>query len=313
MEKRKIDMQLPKITLDDLFTTQDERNQNNLEKIIDIDLSKLDSFPNHPFKVVENQEMYDLAESIKESNVLVPAIVREKSDGRYELISGHRRKFASELAGKTTLPCIVRNLTDDEAIIMMVESNKQREKILPSEKAFSYKMKLEALNHQGKRIGDYTSVQLEHKLKSRDVLALEMGESPSSIQRYIRLTNLIPKILDMVDEERVALNPAVNLSYLTTDQQNILLDYMEMYDATPSLSQAIEMKTLSQTDKLTPEVMESIMGEEKPNQRPKLQIRESRIRSVLPKNITENKVEDFIVKSIEHYTRYLKNRQLDER
>ena len=312
MEKRKIDMQLPKITLDDLFTTQKERDEGDLEKVIDIDLSKLDSFTNHPFKVVENQEMLDLAESIKESNVLVPAIVREKSDGRYELISGHRRKYASELAGKTTLPCIIRNLSDDEAIIMMVESNKQREKILPSEKAFSYKMKLEALNHQGKR-NDLTSAPVEHKLKSRDLIANEMGESSSNVQRYIRLTNLTPKLLDLVDEDRIALRPAVELSYLTQDEQNTLLDYIEMYDATPSLSQSIEMKTLSQNDKLTPEVIESIMEEEKPNQRPKLQIRESRIRSVLPKNLQENKVEDFIVKSIEHYARYLKNRQMSER
>lgn len=305
MEKKKIDMQFLKITLDDLFTTQKEREEQNLEKIVNIDLYKLDNFVNHPFKVVENQEMYDLAQSIKERDVLVPAIVREKGKGRYELISGHRIKYASALAGKETLPCIIRNLSDDEATIMMVESNNQREKILPSEKAFSYKMKLDALSHQGER-SDLTSAPMEHKLKSRDIMAKEIGESSSNIQRYIRLTKLIPKLLDMVDEERIAFRPAVELSYLAKDEQTTLLDYMEMFDATPLLSQAIELKALSQNKKLNPEIMEKIMGEEKPNQRPKLQIRESRIRSVLPKNITENKVEDFIVKSIEHYTKYLK-------
>ena len=310
MEKKKIDMQLPKITLDDLFTTQQEREEQNLEKIVNIELDKLDNFVNHPFKVVENQEMYDLAQSIKERDVLVPAIVREKEKGRYELISGHRRKYASALAGKETLPCIVRNLSDDEATIMMVESNNQREKILPSEKAFSYKMKLDALSHQGER-NDLTSAPVEHKLKSRDLMAKEIGESSSNIQRYIRLTNLTPKLLDMVDEERIAFRPAVELSYLTKDEQNSLLDYMEMFDSTPSLSQAIELKVLSQNNKLNLEIMEKIMGEEKPNQRPKLQIRESRIRSVLPKNITENKVEDFIVRSIEYYTKYLKNRGME--
>ena len=310
MEKKKIDMQLPKITLDDLFTTQQEREEQNLEKIVNIELDKLDNFVNHPFKVVENQEMYDLAQSIKERDVLVPAIVREKEKGRYELISGHRRKYASALAGKETLPCIVRNLSDDEATIMMVESNNQREKILPSEKAFSYKMKLDALSHQGER-NDLTSAPVEHKLKSRDLMAKEIGESSSNIQRYIRLTNLTPKLLDMVDEERIAFRPAVELSYLTKDEQNSLLDYVEMFDSTPSLSQAIELKVLSQNNKLNLEIMEKIMGEEKPNQRPKLQIRESRIRSVLPKNITENKVEDFIVRSIEYYTKYLKNRGME--
>ena len=310
MGKKKIDMQLPKITLDDLFTTQKEREEQNLEKIVNIDLGKLDNFVNHPFKVVENQEMYDLAQSIKERDVLVPAIVREKGKGRYELISGHRRKYASALAGKETLPCIIRNLSDDEATIMMVESNNQREKILPSEKAFSYKMKLDALSHQGER-SDLTSAPMEHKLKSRDLMAKEIGESSSNIQRYIRLTNLTPKLLDMVDEERIAFRPAVELSYLTKDEQNSLLDYMEMFDSTPSLSQAIELKVLSQNNKLNLEIMEKIMGEEKPNQRPKLQIRESRIRSVLPKNITENKVEDFIVRSIEYYTKYLKNRGME--
>ena len=288
MEKKKIDMQLPKITLDDLFTTQQEREEQNLEKIVNIELDKLDNFVNHPFKVVENQEMYDLAQSIKERDVLVPAIVREKEKGRYELISGHRRKYASALAGKETLPCIVRNLSDDEATIMMVESNNQREKILPSEKAFSYKMKLDALSHQGER-NDLTSAPVEHKLKSRDLMAKEIGESSSNIQRYIRLTNLTPKLLDMVDEERIAFRPAVELSYLTKDEQNSLLDYVEMFDSTPSLSQAIELKVLSQNNKLNLEIMEKIMGEEKPNQRPKLQIRESRIRSVLPKNITETR------------------------
>ena len=309
MEKKKIDMQLPKITLDDLFTTQKEREEQNLEKIVNIDLDKLDNFVNHPFKVVENQEMYDLAQSIKERDVLVPAIVREKENGKYELISGHRRKYASTLAGKETLPCIIRNLSDDEATIMMVESNNQREKILPSEKAFSYKMKLDALSHQGKR-NDLTSGPVDHKLTSQ-IIGDQTGESERTVRRYIRLTKLIPKLLDMVDEERIAFRPAVELSYLAKDEQTTLLDYMEMFDATPSLSQAIELKVLSQNKKLNPEIMEKIMGEEKPNQRPKLQIRESRIRSVLPKNITENKVEDFIVKSIEHYTKYLKYRNIE--
>ena len=208
---------------------------------------------------------------------------------------------------ETTLPCIIRNLSDDEAIIMMVESNNQREKILPSEKAFSYKMKYDALKHQGRASGHF-----DQKLSS-EIIGEKTGESEKTVRRYIRLTELNKNILNLVDEGKIAISPAVELSYLTQDEQNTLLDYIEMYDATPSLSQSIEMKTLSQNDKLTPEVIESIMEEEKPNQRPKLQIRESRIRSVLPKNLQENKVEDFIVKSIEHYTRYLKNRQMSER
>lgn len=306
-------MPLPK--LDDLFTTEEERTNANLEKVIDIKISDIDDFPDHPFKVIENEEMYNMRDSIKENGVLVPALVRPKEDGRYEVVSGHRRKFASELANKETIPCIVRNLSDDEAIIIMVDSNLQREEILPSEKAFAYKMKLEALSHQGKRT-DLTSDQLGEKLSGKysvQVLADEVGDSKSQIQRYIRLTELIPELLDLVDEKQIALSPAVELSFLTDEQQYVVLDCIECNVATPSHAQAIRLKKMSQEGTLTTDEIEDILSEEKPNQIPKIKFNATRIRNVLPKNIEEKKIEDFVVSAIEFYGKHLQKQKAMER
>ena len=306
-------MPLPK--LDDLFTTEEERTNANLEKVIDIKISDIDDFPDHPFKVIENEEMYNMRDSIKENGVLVPALVRPKENGRYEMVSGHRRKFASELANKETIPCIVRNLSDDEAIIIMVDSNLQREEILPSEKAFAYKMKLEALSHQGKRT-DLTSDQLWEKLCGKysvQVLADEVGDSKSQIQRYIRLTELIPELLDLVDEKQIALSPAVELSFLTDEQQYAVLDCIECNVATPSHAQAIRLKKMSQEGTLTTDEIEDILSEEKPNQIPKIKFNATRIRNVLPKNIEEKKIEDFVVSAIEFYGKHLQKQKAMER
>lgn len=307
-------MPLPK--LDDLFTTEEERKNEKLEKVIDIKITEIDDFPDHPFKVIENDEMYNMRDSIKENGVLVPALVRPKADGRYEMISGHRRKFASQLANKETIPCIVRNLSDDEAIIIMVDSNLQREEILPSERAFAYKMKLEALTHQGKRT-DLTCDQLGDKLdrkKSVEVLAEEVGDSKSQVQRFIRLTELIPELLDMVDEKQIALSPAVELSFLNDEEQYAVLDCIECNVATPSHAQAIKLKKLSQEGTLTADEIDDILSEEKPNQIPKIKFNATRIRNVLPKNIEEQKIEDYVVSAIEFYGKYLhKQRQMDAR
>lgn len=305
-------MNLPKITRDDLFIPKEVREEERLEKVRNIKISNISDFPNHPFKVVDNDDMEQLTESVKDSGILVPVIVRDKGNGQYEMISGHRRKRASELAGLETIPCIIKNLTDDEATIIMVDSNLQREKILPSERAFAYKYKLEALSHQGKR-NDLTSAPLEHKLKSRDVVAKESNESREQIRRYIRLTYLIKELLDLVDEEKIAFRPAVEISYLREEEQRNLLDYIEYYDSTPSLEQAIKLKKLSQENVLTEDKLSDILSEEKPNQIPKIKFNEDRIRQVLPRNITDDKIEDFVVKSIEFYTKHLKNRSLDAR
>ena len=307
-------MNLPKITRDDLFIPKEVREEERLEKVRNIKISNISDFPNHPFKVVDNDDMEQLTESVKDSGILVPVIVRDKGNGQYEMISGHRRKRASELAGLETIPCIVKNLTDDEATIIMVDSNLQREKILPSERAFAYKYKLEALNHQGKR-NDLTSVPMEQKLKnnSRDLLASQNKESSSSVYRYIRLTYLIKELLELVDQEKIAFRPAVEISYLREEEQRNLLDYIEYYDSTPSLEQAIKLKKLSQENVLTEDKLSDILSEEKPNQIPKIKFNENRIRQVLPRNITDDKIEDFVVKSIEFYTKHLKNRSLDAR
>lgn len=299
-------MSLPK--LDDLFTTEEERTNANLEKVIDIKLSDIDDFPDHPFKVIENDDMYNMRDSIIENGVLVPALVRPKSNGRYEMVSGHRRKFASQLADKETIPCIVRNLSDDEAVIIMVDSNLQREEILPSEKAFAYKMKLEALNHQGKR-SDLTSCQVGTKLRSDLILAESVEDSARQIQRYIRLTELIPELLDLVDEKQIALSPAVELSFLTDEQQYAVLDCIECNVATPSHAQAIRLKKMSQEGTLTTDEIEDILSEEKPNQIPKIKFNATRIRNVLPKNIEEKKIEDFVVSAIEFYGKHLQRQK----
>lgn len=300
-------MPLPK--LDDLFTTEEERTNDKLEKVIDIKISDIDDFPDHPFKVIENEDMFNMRDSIKENGVLVPALVRQKSDGRYEMVSGHRRKYASQLANKETLPCIVRNLTDDEAVIIMVDSNLQREEILPSEKGFAYKMKLEALSHQGKR-NDLTSDQVGPKLiRSNELLSNDVGESISNIKRYIRLTELIPELLELVDEKQIALSPAVELSFLKDEEQYAVLDCIECNVATPSHAQAIRLKKMSQEETLTTDEIEDILSEEKPNQIPKMKFNADRIRNVLPKNIEEKKIEDFVVNAIEFYGKHLQRQK----
>lgn len=315
MEKKEQKMQIPKITLDDLFTTQEQRDDNKSEKVIDIKISDIEDFPNHPFKVVNNDEMQSMKESIKENGVLIPVLVREKSDGKYEMISGHRRKFASQLAEKETIPCIVRDLSDDEATIIMVDSNMQREEILPSEKAYSYKMKLEALSHQGKRT-DLTCDQVGHKLegkKSIEVLSENADDSVTQIKRFIRLTNLIPELLDKVDDKQIAFNPAVELSYLTEEEQYSLLDCIEYNDATPSHAQSIILKRLSQEGKLDEDKIDDILSQEKPNQIPKIKFSEERIKSVLPKNVANEQVEDFVVKAIEYYAKHLRQKEMGAR
>ena len=304
MEKREINMNLPK--LDDLFSSEKERYESSLEKIEDVSIKDIDNFPNHPFKVIDNEELLQMVDSIKDKGVIVPVLVRPKEDGRYEMISGHRRKRASELAGIDKIPCIIRNLSDDEAIIAMVDSNMQREEILPSERAFAYKMKLDALNHQGKRT-DLTSCQVGTKLSS-DILSNEIGDSERQIYRYIRLTYLVPELLEKVDNKIIAFNPGVEISYLKEDEQYRLLDCMEYNDCTPSHAQAIIMKKLSQEGKLDEEAIDELLSQQKPNQIPKIKFNESRIRSVLPKNVDNDQIENFVVKAIEFYTNHLRNR-----
>lgn len=306
MEKKETKMQIPKIKLDDLFSTQEQRDNEKLEKIVDIKIDCIDDFPNHPFKIIDNEEMEQMKESIADNGVLIPALVRPKPDGRYEMISGHRRKFASQLALKETMPCIVRELSDDEAIIIMVDSNMQREEILPSEKAFAYKIKLDAMKHQGITCG-----QVGHK--SRDVIAENIEDSARQVQRYIRLTKLIPELLDKVDTKEIAFNPAVELSYLTEEEQYALLDCIEYNDATPSHAKAIVMKKLSQEGSLNEEKIDDIVSQEKPNQIPKMKFSEERIRSVLPKNVESDKIEDFVVKAIEYYSKHLRQKDIGAR
>lgn len=313
MEKKETKMQIPKITLDSLFTTQEQRDEAKLEKVIEIKIKEIDDFPNHPFKVIDNEEMEQMKESVIENGVLIPALVRQKSDGRYEMISGHRRKFASQLANKDTIPCIVRDLSDDEATIIMVDSNMQREEILPSERAFAYKMKIEAMSNQGKRTDLETSSQVGKKLNAYEELADETGESRNQIHRFIRLTNLIPELLEKVDNKDIAFNPAVELSYLTEEEQYALLDCIEYNDCTPSHAQSIVLKKLSQAGELNEDKIDDILAQEKPNQIPKMKFSEERIRSVLPKNVENDKIEDFVVKAIEYYSRHLKQREMSSR
>ncbi len=305
MEEKEIRMNLPK--LDDLFSSEKERYESSLEKIENISIKDIDNFPNHPFKVIENEELLQMVESIKDKGVIVPVLVRPKENGRYEMVSGHRRKRASELAGINTLPCIIRNLSDDEAIIAMVDSNLQREEILPSERAFAYKMKLEAMNHQGRR-NDLTSSQVGTRLRTDSIIGEELGDSRNQVQRYIRLTYLIPELLNKVDEKVIAFNPGVEISYLKEDEQYQLLDCMDYNDCTPSHAQTIILKRLSQEGKLNEDVMNDLLSQEKPNQIPKMKFNESRIRSVLPKSIENDRIEDFVIKAIEFYSNHLRNR-----
>ena len=297
---------------DDLFQTDESREEAKLSKIRDIPISEIDEFPDHPFKVLMDEDMEQLVESIKRNGVMTPATVRLKEDGRYELISGHRRKKACELAGFETLKCEVKELTRDEAIIVMVESNLQRSVILPSEKAFAYKMRLEAMKRQGER-SDLTSSPMGTKLRSDAELAEKVGESRNQIQRYIRLTELVPEILQMVDERQIAFRPAVEISYLTEEQQYTLLEAMEYNDATPSLAQAIKMKKYNQDGKLTSEVIQSIMEEEKPNQKEKPAFRDERITKLIPKTVPRGQETDFVVKALEFYNRHLQRNKAHER
>lgn len=301
---------------DDLFQTDESREEAKLSKIRDISISEIDEFPDHPFKVLIDEDMEQLVESIKRNGVMTPATVRLKEDGRYELISGHRRKKACELAGLETLKCEVKELTRDEAIIVMVESNLQRSVILPSEKAFAYKMRLEAMKRQAGRPTkeNYSPVGNNFEFAtSSDELAEKVGESKNQIFRYIRLTELVPEILQMVDERQIAFRPAVEISYLTEEQQYTLLEAMEYNDATPSLAQAIKMKKYNQDGKLTSEVIQSIMEEEKPNQKEKPAFRDERITKLIPKTVPRGQETDFVVKALEFYNRHLQRNKAHER
>ena len=297
---------------DDLFETDQSREEAKLSKIRDIPISQIDEFPDHPFKVLMDEDMEQLVDSIKRSGVMTPATVRLKEDGRYELISGHRRKKACELAGLETLKCEVKELTRDEAIIVMVESNLQRSVILPSEKAFAYKMRLEAMDRQGQR-SDLTSTPMVSKSRSNEELADKVGESREQIRRYIRLTELVPEILQMVDDRQIAFRPAVEISYLSEEQQYTLLEAMSYNDATPSLAQAIKMKKFMQDGKLTDEVISSIMEEEKPNQKEKPAFRDERITKLIPKSVPRGQEADFVVKALEFYNRHLQRNKAHER
>ena len=297
---------------DDLFQTDESRAEAALSKIRDIPLSEIDEFPDHPFKVLMDEDMEQLVESIKRNGVMTPATVRLKEDGRYELISGHRRKKACELAGLETLKCEVKDLTRDEAIIIMVESNLQRSVILPSEKAFAYKMRLEAMKRQGERT-DLTSAPLVQKLTSREKIAEKSGDSHEQVRRFIRLTELVPEVLQMVDEKQIAFRPAVEISYLAEEQQYTLLEAMSYNDATPSLAQAIKMKKFNQDGKLTDEVIQSIMEEEKPNQKEKPVFRDERITKLIPKSVPKGQEADFVVKALEFYNRHLQRNKAHER
>ena len=299
-------MNLP--SADDLFTTQEERNQKNQEYVKNISIYEITDFPNHPFKVKMDDKMLETIESVRDHGVLVPALVREKPMGGYEMISGHRRKMASELAGKETMPCIVRNLSDDQAVIVMVDSNLQREEILPSEKAFAYKMKLEAMNRQGKRT-DLTSTPLVSKFRTNEILAQEAGESRETIRRYIRLTELIPEILEMVDDKKISMRPAVELSYLTKEEQEILYDTMESEACTPSHAQAIKIRKFSVEGRLNEDVLLSIMAEEKPNQVEQWKIPKNRLKKYFPSGTTQQKMEETIIKALELYRKREKSRE----
>ena len=309
MAGRKSDFTLP--TLDDLFSTQELRDDAKLSKIRDIPLELIDDFPDHPFKVRDDEDMIQLVESVKERGVITPATVRQKEDGRYELISGHRRKRACELAGFEALRCEVVDLDRDAATVLMVESNYQRSQILPSEKAFAYKMRLEAMNRQAGRPRKENPTPVVSDLdgqRTNEILGNEVGESREQIRRYIRLTNLVPELLDLVDEGKIKMRPAVELSYLDEDNQRAVVDEIDLNQCTPSHDQTIRMRKFFTEGKLTPEVVSAIMSEEKPNQREKIVLRGDKVRSLIPKNIPVSQTEDYVVKALEHYSRFLRQR-----
>lgn len=296
--------------LDDLFSTDESRAEAQLENVVTLNPADISDFPNHPFKVKQDEAMAEMVDSVKLYGVLAPALVRPKADGGYEMVAGHRRKCAATLAGITEMPCIVRNLTDDEATIIMVDSNLQRETILPSEKAFAYKMKLEAMKRQGQR-SDLTSSPLVSKSRSNEELGQKNGDSREQVRRFIRLTELIPSVLDMVDSGKIAFRPAVELSYLSKEQQQSLYDTMECEDCTPSLAQAIKMKEFSRDGKLTEEVILSIMQEEKPNQREQFKMPKERISKYFAPGTPAQKIEDTIIKALELYRRRERQRDME--
>ncbi len=306
---KKIELGLP--TLDDLFSSQEERDDAKLQKIRDIPISEIDDFPDHPFKVRDDEDMMQLVDSIKERGVITPATVRQKDDGRYELVSGHRRKRACELAGMDTLRCEVVDLNRDEATILMVESNYQRSQILPSEKAYAYKMRLEAMKRQAGRPTKENGSPVDNNfkgVKTAAVIGEETGDSQPQIYRYIRLTNLVPELLECVDDGRMKMRPAVELSYLDEDSQRDIVDEIDMSESTPSHDQTIRMRKAFEENRLTTEVVQEIMREEKPNQREKIVLRGDRLRELIPKNVPLNQTEDYVCKALEHYQKFLRSR-----
>ena len=311
---KKLDLGL-QTAYDELFMNEQGRAENRLAKIYDIPLSEIDDFPDHPYQVRMDEDMTQLVESVKERGIITPVTLRKKEDGRYEMVSGHRRKKACELAGLDTIKAEVKELTRDEAIILMVESNLQRSTILPSEKAAAYKMRLEAMKRQGQRT-DLTSNPVGGKLagkESAEIVGEKAGDSTTQVRRYIRLTELVPGLVNMVDEGRIAMRPAVELSYLSEREQEDLLESISYQDATPSLAQAIKMRDFSKKGKLSEDVIESIMCEEKPNQREKFSIRADRIRPYLPADISPRETEDYVLKALEYYQRYRERQKQQER
>ena len=301
-------MKLP--SLDDIFSSQKERDEADLKKIYEIPIDQIDPFPEHPYKVRDDEDMDNLAESIRAKGVITPCMVRKKDDGRYELISGHRRKRACEILGLPTLRCEVTDLSREDATIMMVESNFQRSRVLPSEKAFAYKMRLEAMKRQGHR-SDLTSCPVGRKL-SVDRLSEEITESSRQIHRFIRLTELMPELLELVDEGRIALRPAVEISYIPKDMQTELREIIDMEQCTPTHAQAIRMRKMAEEGKLSPEVIEAIMQEEKPNQKERIVLRGERFASLFPKNLPATKREDYVAAAMEHYGRFLARKERDQ-
>lgn len=305
MKEQEQKMKLPK--LDDLFTIQEQRDYEKAEKVEEINISSIKDFPNHPFKVINDKKMQEMVKSVKEYGVILPVIVRPKEDGTYEMISGHRRKRACELAGIKQIRCIVKDLTDDEATILMVDSNIQREEILPSEKAFAYKLKLEAMKHQGKRIDleeNETSTPVVSKLRTDEILGEEVGESRENIRRYIRLTYLIPELLEEVDNKRIAFRPAVELSYLEEDYQYVVLNKLQYDEVSPSLSQAITLKKMQQEGTISEEKIENLLDKEKPNQKEFIKIHNDRIEKYIPTKVKDSgKIEDFIIQCVEEHNK----------
>lgn len=303
---RKKDVDLDLTGFAELFMNDEGRAESRLPRIYDIPLSEIDDFPNHPFKVKMDEDMNQLVQSVKERGVITPITLRQKEDGRYEIVSGHRRRKACELAGLERVPAEIKELSRDEAIILMVESNLQRSIILPSEKAFSYKMRLEAMKRQAGRPPKDNYSPVGNNLAgttSSELMAEQIGESKNQIYRYIRLTELIPELLDMVDENKIAFRPAVELSYLTETEQHNLLNSISYNDATPSLPQAIRLKEFSKSGKLSAEVIEAILGEEKPNQKEKISFKAERLRPYIPSSVPLDKTEDYIIKALEYYQR----------